>query len=210
MHTFADYLAYAETLKLTMRLDLFLGALEVGRLDVLRGVVVHAEMPGANGNEAFRLLTQLPRCEVTITLVDDGDILEQTVDKPWRELITHQPRPESARDRDLQAAFASGRGVITGRQEDSAPAPASNATPRQPVEEPSLLPEEAPKKPANGADVPGGSSDGYDELFKRATAAYLRRSYEEALEYFQACASMRPDDRRVRHNIEKLQERIAK
>jgi hypothetical protein len=50
-------------------------------------------------------------------------------------------------------------------------------------------------------------ADGYDELFRRATTAYLRRDLDTALSLFAQCRQQRPDDRRVQHNIERLEQR---
>lgn len=50
----------------------------------------------------------------------------------------------------------------------------------------------------------------YDEVFRRATEAYLRRDVDTALALFAQCLEQRPDDRRVQHNIERLQQRKRK
>jgi hypothetical protein len=47
----------------------------------------------------------------------------------------------------------------------------------------------------------------FDELFHRATARYLAREYGEAKALFTRCLALRPEDRRVRHNITRLEQR---
>ena len=46
-----------------------------------------------------------------------------------------------------------------------------------------------------------------DELFKRATSAYMRRDYRNALELFENVERLRPDDSRVRHNLSVLRKK---
>lgn len=57
--------------------------------------------------------------------------------------------------------------------------------------------------------VGSGPDDGFDSLFRRATEAYLLRSYEEARNLFEECCRLRPDDRRSRYNLEALRRRIG-
>ena len=47
----------------------------------------------------------------------------------------------------------------------------------------------------------------FDMLFSKATAAYLRRNYDEAMAYFETCAEIRPGDTRVAYNLKQLQKR---
>jgi hypothetical protein len=47
----------------------------------------------------------------------------------------------------------------------------------------------------------------YDALFERATRAYVRRSYDEAMTLFEEYLLKRPDDRRALHNLEQLRKR---
>ncbi len=70
------------------------------------------------------------------------------------------------------------------------------ALPARPVPEPA---QEAAPAPANSS---------YEELFREATHAYLRRDLDRALELFLECQRARPDDRRVAHNIQRLQQRL--
>jgi tetratricopeptide (TPR) repeat protein len=67
--------------------------------------------------------------------------------------------------------------------------------------EPSTEPDE-PKTPAAGR-----VTSRYDEVFRLATEAYLRRDVDTALTLFTQCLEERPNDRRVQHNIERLEQR---
>lgn len=46
--------------------------------------------------------------------------------------------------------------------------------------------------------------DSFESLFQRATHAYLMRHYDEAEAAFKACQALRPEDGRVRVNLERL------
>jgi len=50
--------------------------------------------------------------------------------------------------------------------------------------------------------------DEFSGLFRRATQMVLERRYDEALEAFIECDRIRPEDRRVRHNITTIQRRL--
>ncbi len=64
-----------------------------------------------------------------------------------------------------------------------------------------------PPPTASTASAPTPEAPDFDALFDRAMHAYLRRNHEEALQLFAECMKMRPDDARVRHNLEKLKGR---
>ncbi len=72
---------------------LCLGAVEVGRIDVADGVVVHAEVPGATGDVALRLSAKLAGIR---TVLRDGEPCGQrTVTIDWRTVfeVTHDDAP---------------------------------------------------------------------------------------------------------------------
>ena len=62
--------------------------------------------------------------------------------------------------------------------------------------------------PPAEAPAPEAGGDAYEDLFREATHAYLRRDLGRALELFLRCQKERPEDRRVAHNIERLQQRM--
>lgn len=63
----------------------------------------------------------------------------------------------------------------------------------------------APRPPAPPISSPPAVD--YDALFDRATRAYVRRDYDEAMTLFQQYLIVRPDDRRAHHNLEQLRKR---
>lgn len=52
------------------------------------------------------------------------------------------------------------------------------------------------------------NSEDYTSLYNNAMAAYVRRNYTDSLVLFEKCQRLDPDDTRVKHNIEKLKERL--
>lgn len=132
---------------------LLLGAVEIGHIEVHEGGVQHAEIPGARGDEALRLLPRMPGLRASLGPESDSPTTTVTID--WRSVL--DPNGE------LQAQSA---------------------------------PDE-------------GSTKNYDALFREATAAYVQRRYRDALELYEQCAALRPDDRRIIHNLRRLRERIG-
>lgn len=51
--------------------------------------------------------------------------------------------------------------------------------------------------------------DPYAALFREATLAYARRDYVTAMARFEECLALRPDDRRVQHNLNQIKQRIT-
>ena len=90
---------------------------------------------------------------------------------------------------------------------------AMRATPKPPAEPvATATPASTPVPPSASRSAPPPASprapaDPYLELFERATAAYLRRDYDEALHLFEECVARRPGDRRAEHNLRRLRER---
>ncbi len=81
--------------------------------------------------------------------------------------------------------------------------------PSRPVPSPSRPDAAPPSAPPRLAPTPqAGDGQQFDALFRQATEAYLRRDYLSALSIFEVCRTLQPDDKRVLHNIEKLQQRV--
>lgn len=58
--------------------------------------------------------------------------------------------------------------------------------------------------PSEAKPIETKPSDSFESLFQRATHAYLMRHYDEAEAAFKACQALRPEDGRVRVNLERL------
>lgn len=90
-----DYLQIASHESLTLELQLRLGAIACGRLAVREGRVIHAEMPGANGELALELLGRVPDLRVEVGALGET---ETTVTRPWSSILG------SIGDQDEQAS----------------------------------------------------------------------------------------------------------
>lgn len=78
---------------------------------------------------------------------------------------------------------------------------------------PAIFSETVDQAPRPGTIEPAAApapASRYDEAFRLATEAYLRRDVDAALTLFAQCLEERPDDRRVQHNIERLRQRKRK
>ncbi|MCA9660775.1 MAG: hypothetical protein KC486_20705, partial [Myxococcales bacterium] len=64
--TLREHVAFAAERALSAVLEIRRGPIEVGRLEVVRGEVVHAELPGSAGDVALRLLGRLGTVEIEV------------------------------------------------------------------------------------------------------------------------------------------------
>ncbi|MBL8942844.1 MAG: hypothetical protein JNK45_06850 [Myxococcales bacterium] len=172
------YLAYAERLGHTGRLEIRAGILRVGVIDLDHGVVVNAELPGAIGERALELLGRLRRAEVRRL---EDPIGARCVTRPWQDFFTKPPELTASANEQLERFFST---EVQG--------------PR-PVAEPEVASPEAA--------VPrslGESSNAYEQAFRDAVAAYARRDRATARRLFERCLELRPGDPRAKHNLERL------
>lgn len=85
--------------------------------------------------------------------------------------------------------------------------PADGSDPAEGID--SLDPAHAPEaKGDGGADPLEGEA--FERAFAEAMRAYMRRSYDRALELFSRCREMRPHDQRVLANLERLSVRRSR
>ena len=78
--TLREHVAFAAERALSAVLEIRRGPIEVGRLEVVRGEVVHAELPGSAGDGALRLLGRLGTVEILVRPGGTGS----------RVLVTHR------------------------------------------------------------------------------------------------------------------------
>lgn len=91
--TLVDYLFVAEHETLNLGLKLYVGALEVGLIGIDVGRVTFAELPGATGNVAVSLLSQLSSARI---MAQSWAPRTPNVLAPWRELIDRSQWDSSA------------------------------------------------------------------------------------------------------------------
>jgi TolA-binding protein len=125
---------------------------------------------------------------------------------PWEDVsdlepeYAHDPREQTQPMFQLAALVAAGAMPAT-LAPAAMPPPAAPPVP--------LAAELAPAAPRAEAvpQIPSRPGVDYDALFERATRAYVRRSYDEAMTLFEEYLAKRPDDRRALHNLEQLRKR---
>ena len=137
-------------------LALKIGTVTVGRLCIRGGEIRHAEVPGAEGDDAIRLLPRLVGTSLASSPLRPAP---NTVTIDWRAVL--EPKPRQA----------------------------------EPAEALPIAP--------TVVDPPADES--FDALFRRATQAYVRRDRELARTLFRRCLDLQPEDKRARHNLEKLE-----
>lgn len=86
-----DYLLTVESEQLTIGLCLKLGAVEVGLIGVAAGKVIHAELPGIEGDAALELLAQLG--DVHVELCQAGTVA-RTVEGSWKSIFADALRAQ--------------------------------------------------------------------------------------------------------------------
>ena len=168
----------------SIHLGLYVAGIEVGRIDVAKGRVVHAELPGVAGEPALGLVERLPPVTVATAPYRGGP-------------VTVTP-----------AAAARFVARLAGRDAEGACAPTPSR--EQP---PSSTPDPGASYEGQG-DAPraiegsSGDEEDFDALWARAMDLYLRRDFEAALALFERCERLRPGDPRVAHNLERLRRRL--
>ena len=70
---------------------------------------------------------------------------------------------------------------------------------REPAPEPRVVPPPAPQRTPDEIE--------FADSLERATASYLRREFDEALRLLERCLVLRPDDKRILQNIERITRR---
>ncbi len=179
------HIVVADLRRVSARLRLRAGGVDIGSVDIAEGTVAHVRLPGADGDEAASLLPRLPAVRVDVEPLP-ANLPPPTVGAEARAaLASATPSLSPAAEETLLEAF----GLRTGPK----------------IETP------APPSPPPAASAPGlEPAATFEDLLREATAAYLRRAYGRALELFERCARMRPDDRRVVHNLARLRRRLRR
>ena len=129
---------------------------------------------------------------------EDLSTVRQTWDDDLEDEYPHDKREDTQPMFHLASLVAAG--AVSSTLAPGAPAPVMAAPPPG---------EQAPVRAEADAAPPVPSAPGvdYDALFERATRAYVRRSYDEAMTLFEEYLAKRPDDRRALHNLEQLRKR---
>ncbi len=180
-----------------MALELAYGPFELGSVVVHGGSLWHAEVPGARGDEAWSLLQNVATLSAHLRALSADAVPQKSVK---RDAGLDDAAVDPAAGAAIEAARLE-RVVHLGRP---AAVPASHDT----VSRMSMPPAPVPAGPADSSPLDDDSQQAYEELFRAGTQAYLRHDFPRAMESFAACARLKPTDRRVQHNIERLKTRL--
>ncbi len=98
------YFFFANEQRVSVRLRVCLGTLEVGVVDVKDGEPVHAELPGATGDRALELLARLRRVEISCERLPEVPVLD--VRHPWTEAFGTVEAPDDSIAAHIRGQFA--------------------------------------------------------------------------------------------------------
>lgn len=182
-----------------MALELAHGPFELGGVIVHGGSLWHVESPGATGDDAWSLLSTVSELRAHVRALAAGSLPAKSISTADAGL------DDGALDAGTSAAIES------ARLERVVPIGGPSKSPRGDarISQLSLPPAPIPAGPADSSTVlDDASQQAYEELFRAGTQAYLRHDFPRALEAFTTCARLRPNDKRVQHNIERLKSRM--
>jgi hypothetical protein len=188
--TLTELVAHLLRRRESAALELAHGPFELGAVIVHQGALWHAEVPGAAGEEAWALLQKVRNAAAYVRTLESAP--PRTIDKELAGVELDAPLRDHIERRRQEHVVPLGGGA-------DVPAPARVSHLSLP---PVAVPDARTPRPV---DV---EQEAYEELFRAGTQAYLRHDFARALEAFTACAAMRPDDKRARHNIERLKTRM--
>jgi len=198
-------------------IHLFDGPTQLGVIAIRNGHVDRCFGFGMWGEAAFYKLVQLRRGRYKVNDAQDMSASDATLTAySWQELLMEAARQQDEADHLLQTA-ATGRVIAF-------PSPASHA---MSFEAPAILSVAAPPSPrlpttppVDAGPAPGGSgpvilvvdecsspatsAPDVAELLAEATTCYLRRDLARAEQLLQQCLALRPGDKRVLQNLERI------
>jgi hypothetical protein len=186
-------------------IHLFDGAVQLGVIAVRNGRVERCFGFGTWGEAAFYKLVNLRRGRYKVNEAQDlGGADATLIAHPWQELLIEAARLQDEAEHVARSAAATGRVIAF-------PTPAAHAAA---IEPPAPPPVATPARPTRRLtrtmELPGIDEDGprptpdFAHLMEQATASYLRRDLARTEELLQQCLALRPGDRRVLHNLERV------
>ena len=185
------------------------GLAALGTVTVLAGAVVDAEFEGNRGEPALFRLMAIEDGGFRVKALEERGRVPTSIARHWQELLL-----EAARVSDE----ANNLIVLPIRRTE--PPPGNASSPLQTHREALAVPfvpsfpelpvderEVTSRSSAPPASVPDLRLSEFERLLRDATSAYLRRDVSQALELFEACNALRPNDSRMKHNLELLRKR---
>ena len=199
-------------------IHLFDGQVQLGVIAVRHGRIERCFGFGAWGEHAFYKLVNLQRGRYKVNEAQDMAGSDATLTAySWQELLMEAARQQDEAKHIAQSAAATGRVIAF-----PTPVPAVPAVPMVKAPPPAIPPlpaaPQAAAAPSHRAgrvsqtmELPGIGELDRDRsgpdiagLLEEATACYLRRDLARTEELLQQCLALRPGDRRVLQNLERV------
>jgi hypothetical protein len=206
-------------------IHLFDGPVQLGVIAVRHGRVERCFGFGTWGEAAFYKLVNLRRGRYRVNEAQDiGGADETLTAHAWQELLIEAARLQDEAEHVARSAAATGRVIAF-------PTPAAHAAalelpaappvatvPAAPFASVPGLPAGAPsgataaptRRVSQTMELPGiddgspGPAPDFTCLMEQATTSYLRRDLARTEELLRQCLALRPGDRRVLHNLERV------
>jgi len=185
-------------------IHLFDGPVQLGVIAVRHGRVERCSGFGAWGEAAFFKLVNLRRGRYKVNEAQDlGGADAALVAHPWQELLMEAARLEDEAEHVAQSAAANGRVIAF-------PTPASHAAAFDLPAPPPAVHAAPARRVSQTMELPGIDEDGpsptpdFTRLMAEATASYLRRDLPRTEELLRHCLALRPGDKRVLQNLERV------
>lgn len=204
----------------TSRIELTATDGQRGTVTIEKGTVGRCRFGELLAEDAFYALCRIGG-RFSVYRTDPEQLHRATVARGWQELLLEAARLEDEERRDSNVyPFPGPERAPSERAPSAGPlGPLDLLTPSEPpprVSGPPAStthvklppPPRAPSEPASmEAEEEPAEEDRFDALFADATRAYLRRELDRAEALFTECASIRPNDRRVKANLKRLAEK---
>lgn len=207
-------------------IDIWSDSERIGSFIVLDGELIGCATMGYGGDEALLTLAAIRKGKFRVYPAhrEDASALPATV-RSWQELVLEAARLQDESERrsneeqylyeqEIQRTQAK---LSSWHPPQSEIIPVASPYPSPPPNPQSSIPA-APPTPRSPRDTAPTLPEGVappqgslvDQLQQQATDAYLRRDFSEALRLFTECLALRPGDRHILHNIERLKKRGTK
>jgi hypothetical protein len=206
-------------------IHLFDGPVQLGVIAVRQGRVERCFGFGTWGEAAFYRLVNLRRGRYKVNEAQDIGGADATLTAhAWQELLIEAAHMQDEAERVARSAAATGRVIAfptpaahaaalelpASPPVETAPAAAFASVPGSPAGAPSGATAAPTRRVSQTMELTGvddgspGPAPDFTCLMEQATASYLRRDLARTEELLRQCLALRPGDRRVLHNLERV------
>lgn len=181
----------------SLKIELRVGPFEVGEVHVKDGQAWHAEVPGSSGFPALAMLARLTGFEARFGAQVGPERTIASAHQPPLEVVDDETRRAVAKGR------AAGKLVVGVAERVSHRSVTALSLP------PDVVPTSGEFTLSGTTPSDRAATEQFEQTFRQGTQAYLRHDFQQALEAFEHCLRLRPGDRRVLHNLERLRSRTT-